>query len=83
MRCYKFWGYSHYAIECKNETSCKRCPGNHKYIEYPNNFKKCINCTKMAEKLNLAVACEHEATDIECQSYKRMVDKLKKKHKIL
>lgn len=78
VRCYKCWGYSHFATECKNETICKRCAGNHKYTECPNNFKKCINCTKTAQKLNLDIACEHEATDIKCESYKRMVDKLKK-----
>ena len=49
VRYYKCWGYSHFAAECKNETICKKCAGNHKYIECPNDFKKCINCTKTAK----------------------------------
>lgn len=77
-RCYKCWGYSHFAKECKNETACKKCAGNHEYVECPNNFKKCINCTRNAKKWNINIACEHEATNTECEAYKRIVNKLKK-----
>lgn len=78
VRCYKCWGYSHFATECKNETTCKKCAGNHQYNECQNSIKKCVNCSKSAKKLNLSIACDHEATDIECESYKRMVDKLRR-----
>lgn len=78
VRCYKCWGYSHFAKKCKNETTCKRCAENHEYIECQNSLKKCINCLKSVKKLNFNIACDYEATDIECESYKRMVDKLRR-----
>lgn len=78
VRCYKCWGYNHFAAECKGETTCKGCAGNHEYMECQNSTKKCVNCLKSAKKLNLNIACDHEATDIECESYKRIVNKIRR-----
>lgn len=53
VRCFKCWGFSHYAAECRNETSCRKCAGNHTEKDCNTNVTKCINCIRMIEKFNI------------------------------
>lgn len=79
IRCYKCWGYSHYAQECKNNVTCRKCAGNHDEKECQSQTKKCANCISMVKEFKLTgIDINHEITDKECESYKRMVNKAQK-----
>lgn len=79
LRCYKCYGYHHLAKECKNETICRKCAGNHIEKDFINNSKKCVNCTRMVEEFKLkGIKTDHYANDESCECYKRMVTRAQK-----
>ncbi|KAM0725804.1 hypothetical protein ACS0PU_008530 [Formica fusca] len=79
MRCYKCWGYSHYAQECKNNVTCRKCAGNHDEKECQSQAKKCANCISMVKEFKLTgIDVNHEVTNRECESYKRIINKAQK-----
>lgn len=75
-RCYKCWGFNHFAKEYRNESSYRKCGGGHEARECTSEKKSCVNCCRMVTKFKLdGIATEHEATDINCESYKRIVNR--------
>ncbi|XP_057335423.1 uncharacterized protein LOC130676322 [Microplitis mediator] len=73
VRCYKCWGYYHYAKECKKEIKCRVCAENHSEKECKNLIKRCVNCVKMVEEYKVnGVKIDHCTTDESCEYYKRM-----------
>lgn len=79
IRCYKCWGYSHYAQECKNNVTCRKCAGNHNEKECQSQTNKCASCISMVKEFKLTgIDINHKITDRECESYKRIVNKAQK-----
>lgn len=78
-RCYKCNGFSHKSTDCKNNTSCPKCAGEHKLSECRTEDLKCINCKKMNEKLNLNLNIDHPTWDKDCVVYQRKIKALKNK----
>lgn len=79
-RCYNCWGFNHEAKLCKERSSyCMLCAGNHKSANCKSDVRKCINCIRANNKLNLNLDILHSATDRNCKCYQRIVDSIKKK----
>lgn len=79
IRCYRCWGFNHHANDCRNKISCQKCGQEHDSQECKSAVKKCVNCTKMTEKYKIEdLDNNHEATYINCESYKRMVERNRK-----
>lgn len=83
-RCYKCMGFNHNAADCKNNIACGECSGNHSSKECDNNEKKCINCVKANERLNMETQSKymldvnHSAWSKECSMYKKKLEHSKK-----
>lgn len=79
VRCFNCWGYNHFAKDCRNEKTCRRCGGAHDRKECKASNATCINCCKMMEKYNIEdLPCNHEATDVNCEAYKIVLNRNRK-----
>lgn len=62
LQCYKCQAFNHTAVQCPNDTRCKRCTGRHKHTDCPEKgpdaIVKCANCGQ-----------EHPSTYPGCQYY--------------
>ena len=76
-RCYNCFGFNHNASDCKNAMACPRCAGNHKSDQCQSQFKRCVNCMKVNENLNLSLDTNHESWDKRCHVYKNKLEKSK------
>lgn len=83
VRCFKCWGYHHFAKDCKKEmVICRKCAGNHAEKECQSDMHKCINCTKMVEEFKIkGIDVRHTATDEACSYYLRVKNKQQKNTK--
>lgn len=74
VRCFKCWGFNHFANKCTKGTTCRICAGNHKEAECQSLVKKCVNCVEWAKKHNLKDwQIDHVATDRHCECYKKIL----------
>lgn len=79
LRCFKCWGYYHFAKECKNELRCRKCAGNHIENDCKSNKKLCVNCDIMAKEYKLIhVKTDHYANDVNCECYVRVINRAQK-----
>lgn len=79
LRCYKCWGFNHFAKDCKSEQKCRKCAGNHLEKDCQEEVKKCINCIKMVIDFKLeGIKTDHCANDLECECYKRAINRAQK-----
>lgn len=69
-RCYKCWGFNHNASDCRNEISCSKCAGSHKFNECNEKEKKCVNCMKCNERAGTNYDIFHDIWSPECSIYK-------------
>lgn len=80
IRCYKCLRFNHFAKDCKNNSTCYKCGSEHDSATCNATEKKCINCIEAVKKYNINIENKHEAYDINCPCYKRILSSLK--HKI-
>lgn len=78
-RCFKCWGYFHIAKNCMRQETCYKCAGNHKAKECTATKQRCVNCMHKIEKYNLNTIDEHDALNKECPTYKRAIERERKK----
>ena len=78
-RCFKCGGYNHEAKDCKEKVTCVMCAEEHKSEVCRSESKKCINCVRANQKLNLNLDIQHAAIDRKCECYLRIVESIKKK----
>lgn len=76
VRCFKCNRFGHLKKNCRNETSCTSCGGNHDAKVCKNPVLKCSNCdwinTKRVQRKQEKVNSEHRADDYGCPQYLRM-----------
>lgn len=78
-RCFKCGGYNHQAKDCREKITCVMCAGEHKSDVCESESKKCINCVRANQKLNLNLDIQHAAIDRQCECYLKIVESIKKK----
>lgn len=79
LRCYKCWGYHHFAKDCKSEVKCRKCAENHFEKDCKNENNKCVNCVKMVVDYKMdGIKTDHCANDLSCECYKRVVNRAQK-----
>ena len=84
IRCYKCYGFNHFAKDCQSPLHCPQCSESHKIEECPKTVMQCVNCKsknlKMSSKPNYK-PCDtnHCATSVDCPIYQRIVNLLKSK----
>ena len=78
-RCFKCWGYYHIAKNCTREETCYKCAGNHNSIDCTATKKKCVNCMFKIRTYNLEISDEHDALSPECPTFKRALQKEKRR----
>ncbi|XP_044591361.1 uncharacterized protein LOC123269592 [Cotesia glomerata] len=79
LRCFKCWGFHHYAKDCKDEVKCRKCSENRWEKDCQNEIKKCVNCVKMVNDFKLdGIKTDHCANDLECECYKRAINRAQK-----
>ncbi|XP_071579273.1 uncharacterized protein [Temnothorax nylanderi] len=78
-RCFKCWEYYHIARNCTRDEACYRCAGSHRANECTSTEKKCINCAIKIKTYNLKISDEHDATDPECPTFKKMIQEEKRR----
>lgn len=80
LQCFKCKGFNHLAKECKNNETCFKCHGNHKYNECKNEaITKCINCKRVNNKLNMGLDVDHLTNDRNCPVYQNKLKNKKRK----
>lgn len=83
IQCFKCRGYNHKAVECKNNEICLKCHGAHKSKECNNEIlKKCINCIRNNQKLNLGLDDNHYTSSRSCPVYQNKLNFKKKQRGI-
>lgn len=75
LRCFKCARYNHIGKECRNDTTCVKCSGNHDEKDCVNDFEKCINCVTAVEKLNINLDYKHKANDKNCPCLLKIIEK--------
>lgn len=79
LRCYKCWGYFHFAKDCQSEVKCRKCAGNHMEKDCKSTHKSCVNCVKMVAEYKITgVKTDHSANDPQCEFYKRTLNSVQK-----
>lgn len=78
-RCFKCGGYNHEVKDCKEKTACVLCAEEHTSNVCRNENKKCVNCVRVNQKLNLNLDVHHAAVDRECECYQKIVKSIKSK----
>src|SRR5436190_1645378 len=79
IRCFKCWGYFHIARNCVRQVTCHKCAESHKESDCKSIKKKCVNCMHKIQTYNLKISDEHDALDLECPTYKKIVEEEKRK----
>ena len=66
LRCYHCQQYGHHSKDCKNESACSHCAGNHetRSCEEGNIAASCVNCAKANSD-----DTSHEANSFACPIY--------------
>lgn len=81
-RCFKCSGFNHVSENCKGNTSCPRCSGEHfvKDCKVSDSELKCINCIKLKDKTkDTGIDINHAAWDSKCHVFKQNVTEFKSK----
>lgn len=80
-RCYKCLGFNHFSKDCKKETTCKLCAGNHMASTCSTSSQnyKCVNCSYHVDHLKMQLDTNHHAFSSECKVLQRKIIKEKKK----
>lgn len=82
LRCYKCGEYNHKAEGCQNKDRCLKCgKEDHKMDNCQSEGNVCVNCRCVNEKNNLNLKTEHSIFDMNCPTYKRIVEAEKRKIK--
>jgi len=75
MRCFKCQGYSHKAIDCKNQQSCSKCAKQHDVKDCTGvEVLRCINCIMTNKRLGLKLNTNHSVLNKECPIYRRKLE---------
>jgi len=85
-RCFRCSRFNHDHRECKGEEVCPLCTGNHslKQCTAPPTEHKCINCTVYRKQHPMTqIDTAHTSLDKKCPSLMAILEKYKKKHRIL
>jgi hypothetical protein len=70
IRCYVCQGLGHTSKKCvKEQPTCSKCAGEHKFSDCPNTYTKCINCKG-----------DHAAISRECPKYLEVKETLNLVH---
>lgn len=79
LRCYKCWGYYHFAKDCNVGIKCRKCAGDHKEENCKSTDSRCVNCVRMKEVYRVDdIQTDHYANDANCECYKRMRNRAQK-----
>lgn len=79
IRCYNCWSYNHFKDKCTKKKVCRICADNHDEKDCTRNQKQCINCNKMNQRKSTNWETKHEATDLNCQYHKMVLEKVEQK----
>lgn len=72
VRCFKCWGFNHFANKCNKPVICRLCAEKHSENECDKNVSKCINCVEWVKKFKSSgISVDHVATDWNCECYKQ------------
>lgn len=74
-RCFKCSRYGHIKGQCKSETVCVICAGNHELKNCHAQFKKCTNCVNYNSRHKTNVSVDHTAKDANCHVFKLVLEK--------
>lgn len=75
LRCYRCNNYNHIAKECTHEKTCGMCSSsNHETKDCGSGVKRCINCVKTNEALQLGLDVNHSVYDRSCRVYQRKIE---------
>lgn len=78
-RCFKCWGYYHFAKNCTRQITCHKCAGEHKANECMTKRNRCVNCMHKIKTYNLKISDEHDALSVECPTYQRALEEERKR----
>lgn len=73
--CLKCNRYGYKKQECTEETTCKKCVGNHYHWDCTSDISSCINCKYSNEKYRTTYDTKHEAVSERCDIH---INKIKK-----
>lgn len=76
-RCFNCWGFNHFKDKCTKKERCRICAENHNEKECQSNVKNCTNCQNINNNSETSCPTDHVATDLNCYSYKKILDKIK------
>lgn len=84
LQCFRCQGYNHKSADCKNNSVCYKCHGNHRSRECnKEQISKCINCKKENERLNLNLDENHATNSRACPVYQNKLNLKKKRMGLL
>lgn len=80
-RCFKCNQFGHKATDCKKETICPKCAGEHELSDCKSEDTetKCSNCVYAVNKLKMKIDIHHPAWSAECPVYKRRIEQERSK----
>lgn len=80
IRCYKCYGYYHFAMDCKKKETCGNCANQFVTKECKNEIKKCVNCKEKIKSYRIKnLKSDHSAYDISCPCLIKEVKKQQEK----
>lgn len=78
-RCFQCGGFNHEAKNCSEKVTCLVCAGEHKSKVCKSVGKKCANCIRANQQLNLNLDVDHTTMDKNCKCYLRVVHSIQRK----
>lgn len=80
-RCFKCSGFGHKAVQCKSQTACPKCAGEHLLIECKakEEEERCVNCSHAVDKLKMKLDVKHAAWNSACPVLQRKLELEKRK----
>jgi hypothetical protein len=72
-RCFKCCGFFHKAGKCSKQQYCAKCGKEHSLKDCKSEIENCVNCERTGNRLNLKLDSRHNAFNMECPVYKRMM----------
>lgn len=80
IQCFKCQGYNHKSSECRNESICYKCHGNHRSKDCNKGaIMRCVNCVKENKRLNLGLDENHGTNNRECPVYQNKLNNKKRR----
>jgi len=83
LQCFNCWGFYHKNSNCENETACSYCGREHPRRDCPlvqsEQGKKCKNCELANLRYRTGYDVSHEASDVDCPTYKYHIQVMRSK----